>query len=132
MQKHSEWLRFAQDDLKTAIIVVKSEDIVVGSVLYHCQQAFEKILKAYLAYNKEEIRKTHDLVELVHLCAELDQEFLQLLSDATELNPYATKSRYPDAHFTMPYVPFAEWAVTQTKLVFIFVENKMEYDVDDN
>jgi len=126
MQEHNEWLKFSNGDLRAASIMLKSEDdLVIGAVLYHCQQCIEKALKAYLAFKKRTIRKTHDLVELVNLCAEFDETFLTFLSDATELNPYATKARYPDSFFLMPDVSTARWAVQQTTIVFEFVENKI-------
>jgi len=36
---------------------------------YHCQQSAEKPLKAWLTSQKQESRKTHDLVELLNQCA---------------------------------------------------------------
>ncbi|MDR3549906.1 MAG: HEPN domain-containing protein [Candidatus Babeliales bacterium] len=126
MQEHKEWLRFANDDLRTAQILLKSDDVIIGSILYHCQQSVEKSLKAYLAFKRNPIRKTHDLVELLHICGDSDEEFLPFLMDATELNPYATKARYPDNAFMMPQISFAQWAVKQTAAIFEFVQNKLD------
>lgn len=62
MQGHEEWLKFAFADLKTAKVILRSEeDLVIGNALYHAQQCSEKALKAYLVYKKHSIMKTHDL-----------------------------------------------------------------------
>lgn len=127
MQKHKEWLRFAQGDLKIAITILalEEDEILIGGILYHCQQCVEKALKAYLAYQEKEIIRTHDLVALTNACGQLDEDFFKLLSDVTDLNPFSTKVRYPEARFTMPSTSFAQWAVKQTAVIFEFVQNKM-------
>lgn len=126
MQEHKDWLNFAKADLTLADIALNSEnELVIGGVLYHCQQCIEKSLKAYLIFKKKNIRKTHDLVELLYFCSFFDKEFLQFLNDATDINPYATKARYPDSAFLMPCVSVAQWGVRQTKIIFEFVENKI-------
>jgi HEPN domain-containing protein len=126
MQKHNEWLRFAQADLTSAKIMLKAEDdLVIGNILYSSQQCAEKALKAFLVFKKQEIKKTHDLVELVDTCKEIDLEFSILSSNAAELNPYVTKARYPDSYFTMPDVSVAKYAVQQATLIFDFVHNKI-------
>ena len=42
---------------------------------FHCQQAIEKWLKAYLIKHGEEIRKIHDLTALVIDCEKYDTSF---------------------------------------------------------
>ena len=63
--------------------------------MYHCQQAAEKALKAYLTDQNAIVRKTHDLEVLIGLCAEYDPSFENLADAADILNPYATEFRYP-------------------------------------
>ncbi len=48
MQKHEEWLVFAEQDLKSAKIILKSNESIIGPALFHTQQCAEKALKAYL------------------------------------------------------------------------------------
>lgn len=126
MQEHKEWLKFAFVDLKTAKIILDSgEDLVVGSILYHCQQSAEKALKAYLVFKEQPISKIHDLVKLVRTCGELDPDFLTLLFFAAELAPFATKVRYPDSMFFMPDISVARHAVQLAEIFFNFVEDKI-------
>lgn len=66
-----------------------------GSVVFHCQQAAEKALKAYLTYHSVAFRKTHGLGELVGQCVSVDASFVGLEKAADELTPYAWEYRYP-------------------------------------
>ena len=43
-----EWLRKAQADLAVAEHLVSEEAIFAGAVAFHCQQAAEKYIKAFL------------------------------------------------------------------------------------
>ena len=93
MQEHSRWLQIAQEDLKAAKVLLKHE--LFGTVAYHCQQACEKALKGYLAFKKQEILKTHDLVKLLDLCILFDKEFYKKEDAVKYINPFSTKFRYP-------------------------------------
>jgi HEPN domain-containing protein len=60
----ADWLFLAESDLRTAKIAVKDEYPLTNIVAFHCQQAIEKYLKAYLIENEVSLIKTHDLVKL--------------------------------------------------------------------
>jgi HEPN domain-containing protein len=62
---------------------------------FHCQQAAEKALKAYLTWSEKPFEKTHSLVALVGECLLNDSSFNELRTAATTLNPYAVALRYP-------------------------------------
>ena len=63
--------------------------------LYHCQQAAEKSLKAFLAWHDTPFRKTHDLKELGRACTAIDASLTALAAQADVLTEYAWKLRYP-------------------------------------
>ncbi|MFB1490934.1 MULTISPECIES: HEPN domain-containing protein [unclassified Thiocapsa] len=67
------------------------------TAVYHCQQAGEKALKAFLAAHGRPIRRVHDLVLLIDTCVGLDASFSQLAEAAEILTPYGTTFRYPGA-----------------------------------
>jgi len=46
-----QWLAKARNDLLNADNNLKSEEIPFDTVCFHCQQAAEKLLKAYLIGN---------------------------------------------------------------------------------
>ena len=62
---------------------------------FHCQQAVEKLLKAYLFWQGVDFEKTHDLRALVLLCADKDPAFTTLEPEAAPLTHYAVRFRYP-------------------------------------
>ena len=43
-----EWLRFANNDLEAVRILSSHHPMQLEIICYHCQQAAEKALKAYL------------------------------------------------------------------------------------
>jgi HEPN domain-containing protein len=44
---------------------------LLGDATFHCQQAVEKTIKAFLTWHDRAFRKTHDLVELGAECSDL-------------------------------------------------------------
>jgi HEPN domain-containing protein len=67
----------------------------LDTAIYHCQQAAEKALKAYLFSNDVSFEKRHDLVRLVRQAEQLDGRFAQFLEAARLLTPLAWQFRYP-------------------------------------
>jgi HEPN domain-containing protein/predicted nucleotidyltransferase len=89
------WLASASEDLETARVTARPETALLSSAVYHCQQAFEKALKGFLAWHDQPLRKTHELKELVGLCAGIDPDFERLTEPAAVVSPYVFKFRYP-------------------------------------
>ena len=58
------------------------------------QQAIEKVLKAFLAFNGKDIPKTHDLDELQRLCLEITDIPPLAELDFAETTGYAVELRY--------------------------------------
>jgi HEPN domain-containing protein len=89
------WTHFARLDLQWAGLWDGSPELT-GGVVFHCQQAVEKYLKAFLAANKIFIRKTHDLLELYEKVRPIhDFEFPEVMLE--ELSELYTEERYPDS-----------------------------------
>jgi HEPN domain-containing protein len=63
-------------------------------VLFHAQQAAEKFLKAALAAKGIVYRRTHDLLELVEICAANRLEVPADRDAMVRLGPYAVEFRY--------------------------------------
>lgn len=89
------WLRKAESDLAAARACVAA-GTALDVACFHCQQAAEKSLKAFLIFHQVQFPFTHDLSKLVPLCATIDKEFQNLIADAASLNPYAVEMRYDD------------------------------------
>ena len=97
------WIERAQGDLRAAEICAPE---LPATALFHCQQAAEKYLKAYLTWNQKVFRKTHELRELAAACALIDPASKSTLAPAEALSKYAWQFRYPGA----PYEPDAQEA----------------------
>lgn len=91
-----EWLSFAKEDLDTANALLRGEYLYNRSICYHCQQAAEKDLKAYIIYLGLPLNKTHNLSKLIDQIKELDIDILKLQSDVEVLTDYIVTARYPD------------------------------------
>lgn len=90
-----QWLRVAAEDLSLAELAHHAEPPLLSGVVYHCEQAFEKALKAWLAWHDQPLRGTHDLVELVSECELIDPAFAALTEAADTISPFSTAFRYP-------------------------------------
>jgi HEPN domain-containing protein len=87
------WLEKAEHDVISAQRLLEIEPIILDNACFHCQQAIEKYLKAYLIYNGVEVERTHDIIFLLSQCADFDQIFREI--DPLNINVYAVKGRYP-------------------------------------
>ena len=63
-----EWLQNAKDDLFSAQILIEHDPPVLDTACFHCQQAVEKSLKAFLVWKAVYFEKVHSLPYLLDLC----------------------------------------------------------------
>jgi HEPN domain-containing protein len=89
------WLAKAQSDLATARLLIQGAEQHLDTGSYHCQQAAEKAIKAWLTAHEVVFVKTHSLEILVRLCIPSSPGFQRFLPHAVELTPFATEYRYP-------------------------------------
>jgi HEPN domain-containing protein len=90
------WIQRADNDISSAFFLAeKMHPIPTEIVCFHCQQAAEKYLKAFLVFNDQEPPKTHDLAELARLCNNFDNDFMLLIPKCEYLLPFAIQTRYP-------------------------------------
>jgi len=90
-----EWLKFAENDLAVVHILLSHHPMQLEIICYHCQQAAEKALKAYLLYKDKEPPKTHDLKALVDLCIAVSPDFSTIITECEYLSPFGVQPRYP-------------------------------------
>lgn len=90
-----QWLIKADHDLGSARRLLAGDEPFLDTAVYHCQQAAEKGLKAYLTLKDTSFQKVHDLSVLIEQCMELDRTFAQISDISEILSPYATAFRYP-------------------------------------
>lgn len=89
------WLAKAQDGVRAARVLMEQAPPIAASAAFHCQQAVEKLLKAYLLWNERSFEKIHDLRALVNQCVEIDAAFAELRDRVAPLTAFAVRFRYP-------------------------------------
>ena len=90
-----KWLIKSQHDLGSARRLMEGDEPYLDTGVYHCQQAAEKALKAFLTYHDIVFEKTHDLRVLLEQSISVEPAFEQWREVAEELTPYAVQFRYP-------------------------------------
>lgn len=118
-----KWYEKADHDIKNAQLVLLHEPDILDTVCFHCQQAIEKYLKAYLYYKGEMIPKIHDLTKLRKSCEKYDADFS--LVDFKDLNAYAVEIRYPD-NFIEPSLEEAKEYLQMAEAIKALVMEKID------
>jgi len=93
-----EWLDKAEADLEAAEILAASAMRDYFTCAFHCQQACEKFLKAYLIRHQIEFRKTHDLGKILELAGQMESVLQHDLASCEWLTPFGVEFRYPGQH----------------------------------
>jgi HEPN domain-containing protein len=119
-----DWLSRARQDLRGATILAAAEDAPLDIAIYHCQQAAEKAVKAYLQWRDEPFAKTHNLRALVIEAAALEDGFDAFDKPAEILTPYVSAFRYPGgADEPMPTREEFDEAMQHARAIYDFVLN---------
>ena len=115
-----QWLTLADDDLRLARLTMMDTEPVYWAAAFHCQQAAEKSLKAFLAYNEYHVEKTHDIEFLVKLCMKILPEMERFIESGAALSEYAVDTRYPTARFEITEIK-AEKAIEAAHSIYEFI-----------
>lgn len=89
------WLEKAEHDRRSAEGLLGLDPPITDTAAFHCQQAVEKLLKAFLFAHSVPFERTHDRRALVVTCATIDPTFGTLRDRVAELTPYGVRFRYP-------------------------------------
>lgn len=114
----------AYEDFEYAKVSLNEEIEFYSLICFHFHQAAEKYLKAFIVAKELNFKKTHDLKELVRICAGFDKEFDQLSDLVSELNPYYIETRYPEFVSSMNK-PSAEEVMKSVEKIASFVNAKL-------
>jgi len=91
-----DWISYAYEDFRSASFLFKElYPRPLEIICYHCQQAVEKALKAFLIAKGKSIQKTHDLTFLSQQCEEINPSFANYLDICEVLTPLVVRARYP-------------------------------------
>jgi len=97
------WMRLAKDDMATVHLLMTEHRKRVEIILYHCQQAAEKSLKAYLIDNNVWIGNTHDLILLLRECVNINPSFKlkRMINHCAFLNRITPGVKYADLNVSL-------------------------------
>jgi len=91
-----QWVKKAESDWETILIVSGHEESPRDAVCFHCQQHVEKLLKAFLTLHGIEAPRTHNLRRLIQLMEPVSGDLSHLKNAADDLTIHGVASRYPD------------------------------------
>jgi HEPN domain-containing protein len=114
-QDSQAWMEKAAIDLRSARALMAAQ--IVSSALFHCQQAAEKSLKAFLTWHGIPFRRVHDLEEIGVLCVSIEPAIAAIVKRAEPLTAYAWKLRYPGEPYE-PEIAEGEECLEIAQLVF--------------
>ena len=124
-----QWIIKGDHDLGTAKITYLHIPDYLDTVTFHCQQAVEKYLKAYLIFQTTTFRFSHDLVYLLDLINQNDSDFEEYYDSVSELQGYAVEIRYPNETIYLSNEK-VEKAISIAKFVRELVVLKMNITIE--
>ena len=124
-----QWIIKGDHDLGTAKITYLHIPDYLDTVTFHCQQAVEKYLKAYLIFQTTTFRFSHDLVYLLDLINQSDSDFEEYYDSVSELQGYAVEIRYPNETIYLSNEK-VEKAISIAKFVRELVVLKMNITIE--
>lgn len=119
-----EWMRFALMDFDVALNEAKRYKPPIEIICYHCQQAAEKILKAYTIAQNNTFKKTHDLETLIEECGQFSPDFSNIKSNCVMLSSYVSGARYPSEIELTEYE--MKQAIKNAQQVLDFTKSKLK------
>jgi len=90
-----EWVRKAENDLETAVALMRRKKVLADSICFHCQQCAEKYLKARLEEAGRRVPRTHDCEALLNDLLSLEPLWAPWKNTLARLSDYAVRLRYP-------------------------------------
>jgi HEPN domain-containing protein len=120
-----EWVLLSLEDLEAARDLINSTEPRIRVACYLCQQAVEKVLKAYLQLRQPAAPpRTHSLDLLLDFCKQHDPAFAEIRDDCAWLGDFAVAVRYPGFE-PQPTVERAKAALAAAESAFDFILDRL-------
>ena len=119
----TRWLRYAEEDLITAEILLKQPHLPPRQAYWYAQQTIEKALKAVLIFLQIDFPRTDDLNILWSLLPH-SWQFKTVQSDLSDLTGCVADVRYP-GNTPEPTKADASIAVEQARSVWTSVSTEL-------
>ena len=123
-----EWIYEANNDLGLAEFVIENDGKYYDLVCFHCQQAAEKFLKAYIIYLNLYYKKIHNLKYLLNVIKKKREIPAKFFAKAEMLSAYAIDSRYPD-HWHDPSLKETKKCIKAAKDFKKFIFNEIKENI---
>jgi HEPN domain-containing protein len=120
-----QWIEKADEDRLVVHQLLEADSIARGIMGFHCQQATEKYLKAYLIFNGIEPERTHNLEFLLQRCAAIDNSFSEI--DLMNLTDYGIEVRYPGDFLEPSFIE-----INELMLIVNQIREKIMSRITDN
>ncbi len=118
------WLGKADNDLAFAKASLHESLEFYPQICFYLHQSVEKYLKAYILAKNLDLKRIHDLTELVRICTKHDPEFNKFYEAAKLLNPFYIGTRYPD-FIISANKSNTEKALQVTEEIAVFIKSKL-------
>lgn len=128
-----DWLKFAEENLLLAHSGMGEDFSPLHTICFLCQGSAEKYLKAFLIWNEWNLKKTHDMVDLLTYCIDYDSGFGTFKKECLLLNDYITEGRYPgDLPFESISEQDAEEALEAADKIEDYVLEKIDFPFEED
>lgn len=121
---HKDWFLIGDEEFDFAKLSFEELDAFYSQICFLCQQAAEKYLKDF--YNNR-FPKTHDLIQLMELCGNIDKNFLDFLDEANNLSQYYLISRYPLTEYVPASKEQTKKCLDNAEEIIKFIKGKADY-----
>ena len=128
-RRYYDWLEHASQDLIAAKIL-SEDDRCYRLSAFHCQQAIEKALKAYILLKSDVLVDGHNLTWLCRQAKKYDKGFHQWFDESADLNQCYVETRYPadiEREYTYKMVKNF-YRMAKEMYQYIFAEIDREFD----
>lgn len=88
-----DWFKIGEEDLKASEILLREQSLKIAA--FHLQQSLEKFLKGYLLFHGWELKRTHDLEQLLDEAVGYDPDFESYRGLCQTTTEYYIDERYP-------------------------------------
>ncbi|MDR2908455.1 MAG: HEPN domain-containing protein [Oscillospiraceae bacterium] len=121
--RYYDWLDRAGEDIISAGELLKNDNCY-SSAAFHCQQAVEKALKAYILFKSGQLVEGHNLPWLCKRAMRCDGKFKDWLDESVALSRCYIETRYPaDLPPELGYVKVKDYyRMAKTMYLFICAE----------
>ena len=126
-----DWLYRASEDMLAAKILMENDHLCYKSSAFHCQQAIEKALKAYILLCTGKLMDGHNLAWLCRQAMKEDEDFRLWMKKVSVLNHCYIETRNPpDIPFDVTYDQLKDAYRTAVEL-FRFICSQVDEEMEE-